>query len=291
MILINPDGEPKPKKALKTILSAKKAFENEQFLKSRDARTLRILSEYLHPEMVLKKRKIYNTIVFFGSARTISSEEYKEKMNELMEKAANDNSGLVKREIERMKRLEFTCRYHDDCIKLTELVCTWAKTVHPKNRLIVCTGGGPGMMEAASRGAYNTDSPAIAYNIALPFEQKPNDYVDETLNFDFHYFFMRKFWFVYHAKAIVVMPGGYGTLDELTEMLTLEQTGSLSKKVPIVLYGKEYWEKLINFKYLAEIGMINKEDLNLFRYCDDPYEAFEYIKDSVSAFLHLKRQG
>lgn len=262
-----------------------KAYEDPIFINSREGRTLRILSEYYHPQATLKKNRIYNTIVFFGSARSISSEDYKIRLNNLLElKEAGED---VENEIIKLKKLEFTTKYYDESVILSKKISEWSKTLTPDNKVYVCTGGGPGMMEAANKGAFEAEFQNIGFNIELPFEQHPNLYITPELNFEFHYFFMRKFWFVYHAKAIVVMPGGFGTLDELMEMLTLEQTNVISKKVPIVLYGKEFWNKLINFDYLLELGMISKKDLDLFVILDDIDETIDYLKNGISKLIRV----
>lgn len=268
-----------------------KAFENMKFLKSREGRTVRILSEYLHPEQYLRKNGIYNTIVFFGSARSISTSEYNERMETLLTLKEQGQDISIDMEIEKLKKLKFTTKYYDATVELAEKIANWSKELPNDKRFYICTGGGPGMMEAANRGANNAKTANIGYNISLPFEQQPNPYISPELNFEFHYFFMRKFWFVYHAKAIVVMPGGFGTLDELMELLTLEQTNIMSKKVPIVLFGSEYWNNLINFQYLKEIGMISEEDLDLFIIMDDIDLAFKYLKKSLSKLMHINYEN
>lgn len=262
-----------------------KAYEDPIFINSKEGRSLRMLAEYYHPQSVLKKNRIYNTVVFFGSARSISTEEYKKKLKNLI--SLKESGKDVEKELKALKKLEFTAKYYDDAVELAKRISEWSKTLTPDNKVYVCTGGGPGMMQAANKGAFEAEFQNIGFNIELPFEQHPNPYITPELNFEFHYFFMRKFWFVYHAKAIVVMPGGFGTLDELMEMLTLEQTNVISKKVPIVLYGKEFWNKLINLDYLLEIGMISEKDLNLFVIIDNIDEAFEYVKNGISKLIRV----
>lgn len=267
---------------------SKKAYEDLKFMKGREARTLRIMSEYLHPEYFLKKYNIKNTIVFFGSARSLSSQEYKKRYEEILTQmgSANPEEILVLREkLDKLKKLDFVSRYYDDAVELSGMIAKWSATLPYQDRFYICTGGGPGMMEAANKGAFEMDEPNIGFNIELPFEQMPNPYITPELNFEFHYFFMRKFWFVYYAKAFVAMPGGMGTLDELMELLTLQQTKVVGKKMPIILYGEEFWRKLINFEYLVETGMINQEDLALFKYANSPQKAFDYIKKELTEFL------
>lgn len=270
--------------------TALKAFENQKFLGSREARTIRILSEYLHPEQYLSKYNIRNTIVFFGSARSISSVDYKNRKNAALDKlskAKDDNEiHTLQAELKKLSKLEFTTKYYDDGVKLAKKLSDWSKTLRYEDRFYICTGGGPGMMEAANKGAYLADMPTVGLNITLPFEQQPNQFITPELNFQFHYFFMRKFWFMYQAKAMVAMPGGFGTLDELLELLTLEQTNVMSKKVPILLYGEDFWKKTVDFQFLADIGMINEEDLKLFHYVNDVDTAFEIITDYLKQLIH-----
>lgn len=270
--------------------TALKAFENQKFLGSREARTIRILSEYLHPEQYLSKYNIRNTIVFFGSARSISSVDYKNRKNAALDKlskAKDDNEiHALQAELKKLSKLEFTTKYYDDGVKLAKKLSDWSKTLRYEDRFYICTGGGPGMMEAANKGAYLADMPTVGLNITLPFEQQPNQFITPELNFQFHYFFMRKFWFMYQAKAMVAMPGGFGTLDELLELLTLEQTNVMSKKVPILLYGEDFWKKTVDFQFLADIGMINEEDLKLFHYVNDVDTAFEIITDYLKQLIH-----
>ena len=263
-----------------------KAYEDPSFMHSKEGRTIRMLSEYYHPQASLKKNRIYNTIVFFGSARSISTEDFNNRMKNLIE--LKDSGQDVDEQIRMLKKLEFTAKYYDAAVEFAKKISEWSKSLSTDNKVYVCTGGGPGMMEAANKGAFEAEFQNIGFNIELPFEQHPNPYITPELNFEFHYFFMRKFWFVYHAKAIVVMPGGFGTMDELMEMLTLEQTNVISKKVPIVLFGKEFWNNLINFDYLLEVGMISKKDLDLFVILDDVDEAFEYVVNGISKLIRVE---
>lgn len=263
-----------------------KAYEDPTFINSREGRTIRMLSEYYHPQATLKKNRIYNTIVFFGSARSISSEDYNMRMKKLIKLQKSGEE--VEAQINKLKKLEFTSRYYDITVEFAKKISEWSKSLSTDNKIYVCTGGGPGMMEAANKGAFEAEFQNVGFNIELPFEQQPNPYITPELNFEFHYFFMRKFWFVYHAKAIVVMPGGFGTMDELMEMLTLEQTNVISKKVPIVLFGKEFWNNLINFDYLLEVGMISKRDLDLFIISDSIDEAFDYVVNGISKIIRVE---
>jgi uncharacterized protein (TIGR00730 family) len=230
------------------------AYRNEEFLKHADARPLRILSEYLEPLTHFRHAKIRDTVVFFGSARL-------------------SETGPMG-------------RYYEDARKLARLITEWGASIDGgANRLVVTSGGGPGIMEAANRGASEAGGKTIGLNIGLPFEQFPNPYVTPELSFEFHYFFMRKFWFAYMAKALVVFPGGFGTLDELFELLTLVQTRKLTKKIFILLYGTEFWTEIINFDALVKHGTIAESDLALFKFADDPETALELMKESLSVYL------
>ncbi len=227
------------------------AYKNEAFLNTSDARPLRILAEYLEPLSHFRRERVRDTIVFFGSARI--------------------------REDGPMGR------YYSEARELARLVTEWSDSLaNSTRRFVVCTGGGPGIMEAGNRGAMDAGGKTIGLNIGLPFEQWPNPYITPELTFEFNYFFMRKFWFAYMAKALVVFPGGFGTLDELMELLTLTQTRKLAKEISIVLYGSEFWNEIINFKALARMGMISEQDLSLFKIVDDPRAALEILRDDLT---------
>lgn len=227
------------------------AYKNENFLDSEDARPLRILAEYLHPLHAFHKQGIVGTIVFFGSARILPT-------------------GPLS-------------RYYDDARVLARLVTDWcACEPSPLKGCVVCTGGGPGIMEAGNRGAAEAGGRSVGLNIGLPHEQLPNAYTPSELSFEFHYFFMRKLWFANLARAMVVFPGGFGTLDEFFEILTLAQTRKLERPIPIVLYGQDYWNEIINFEALAKHGMIDRADLSLFSFADDPATALSLLKKGVA---------
>jgi uncharacterized protein (TIGR00730 family) len=228
------------------------AYRNERFLESDDARPLRILAEYLEPMQAFHREHVCDTIVFFGSARI----------------AADGPLG----------------HYYDAARELARLVTTWSQSLPARaQRYVVCTGGGGGLMEAANRGAFDAGGKTIGLNIGLPQEQRPNRYLTRELTFEFRYFFMRKFWFAHLARALVVFPGGFGTLDELTEILTLMQTGKIERRIPIVLYGSGYWNEIINFDALVRHGMISREDLALFQFADDPATAFRLLQAGIEA--------
>ena len=248
---LNSDGEESLRRPL--------AYREEAFLQSAESRPLRILSEYLWPLTHFQDEKIQDTIVFFGSARI------------------EENGPLG--------------RYYQEARELAGLLTAWSATITSSDgnserrcRFVVCSGGGPGIMEAANRGASEAGGKTIGLNIGLPFEQRPNPYITPELCFEFHYFFMRKFWFAYLAKALVVFPGGFGTLDELTEILTLAQTQKLENKILIVLYGSSYWREILNFEALVKYGTIAEADMNLFRFADTPQDALAILKDGLTRY-------
>ena len=227
------------------------AYLNEQFLNSPEARPMRLLAEYLEPFAHFRREKVRDTVVFFGSAR-------------VQEDGPLSN-------------------YYQDARTLAKSLTGWAEQfTNSTYRFVVCSGGGPGIMEAANRGAAEANGKTIGLNIGLPFEQFPNPYITPELSFEFHYFFMRKFWFAYLSKALVVFPGGFGTMDEMFEILTLVQTQKLAKKITVLLYGSSYWKEIVNFGALVKYGMISPEDLNLFQYADDPATAFEILKKGLT---------
>jgi len=231
------------------------AYLNEGFLNSVDARAIRILAEFLEPLSHFRRQQIRDTVVFFGSARI------------------QEGQGPL-------------ARYYDEARELAKILTQWSgQFVNGTRRFVVCSGGGPGIMEAANRGASDAGGKTVGLNIGLPFEQFPNPYITPELSFEFHYFFMRKFWFAYLAKALVVFPGGFGTMDELMEVLTLTQTRKLAKKMSIILYGTAYWKQIINFDALVKYDMISPEDLKLFQFADDPQTAFELLKPGLLAYI------
>ena len=246
-----------------------KAYRDEAFINSHAARPVRILAEYMEPEERFHAEHVRDTIVIFGSARILSAE----KANEALQAAKNGKGNLAKAQ----KDLKMS-RYYEDSRELAHRLTTWSKNLDREDkRFVICTGGGPGIMEAASRGASEAKGLNIGLNISLPFEQFANPYVTRSLAFEFHYFFMRKFWFAYLSKAIIAMPGGVGTLDELFETLTLMQTHKIRKKVPIVLYGKEFWDRVVDFDALVDFGTINADDLKLFHRSDSVEDTVEYL--------------
>lgn len=255
---------------------APKAYSDEKFLKSPAARSLRIVAEYMEPQYRFRKENVRDTVVFYGSARLLPKAAANKKLRELKKMKNPSNDRLMDAQID----LEMS-RYYEDTVELSRLITEWSMKQVPGNRFVVCSGGGPGIMEASNRGAKKAGGKSIGLNISLPFEQNPNPYITPALNFEFHYFFMRKFWFAYLAKALIIMPGGYGTMDELFELLTLIQTKKIRKKMPIVIYDKHFWEKVINFEELANKRLIDKEDLKLFLIAETVDEAFHYVKNDL----------
>jgi len=238
---------------MKELHSRVVAYKNEAFIDSPAARSLRILSEYLEPLDHFRREHIRDTIVFFGSARITE----------------DGPMGA----------------YYRDARELARRLTAWSDSVaHSTSRFVVCSGGGPGIMEAANRGGADANGKTIGLNIGLPFEQLPNPYITPELSFEFHYFFMRKFWFAYLAKALVIFPGGFGTFDELFEILTLAQTQKLAKKILVVIYGSEYWNKLLDFQVMVNAGTISAQDLELFKIVDSPEEGFEFLRDGLTKY-------
>jgi len=286
------------------------AYENSSFLNGADGRLIRIVSEYIEPLARFRREKIQDTVVFFGSARfrgraqadhdlellentgSVHPAPSSEQPAKAPEIAAGSATAL---QIKRAEAAVGMARYYEDARTLANLLTKWAKNlpqtgpVH-RERFVVTSGGGPGIMEAANRGAYEAGGKTIGLNIRLPFEQAPNPYVTPALNFEFHYFFMRKLWFAYLSKALVVFPGGFGTLDEMFEILTLAQTHKLAKKITVVIYGSEYWKKVLNIEALVDTGAISPKDIELFQFADTPEQAFEMLRTGLTT-NHLSSEA
>ena len=258
-----------------------KAYKNLEFLNSADARTVRILAEFYEPKSRFERNHIVDTIVFFGSARIHSRRDALKMLNA----AKKDKSRFAKQKFERAVQLVEMSEYYEDAVELSKRLTEWSMKL-PSNgkRFIICSGGGPGIMEAANKGARIAKGHSIGLNISIPYEQFVNKYVDPELAFEFHYFFMRKFWFAYLAKGLVAFPGGFGTMDELMEMLTLKQTDKISKPLKIVLYGENYWKEIINFEKLIAHGVINKDDLKFFDFASSVDEAFQKITSHFTKY-------
>jgi uncharacterized protein (TIGR00730 family) len=262
------------------------AYENESFLNSPDGRLLRIISEYQEPLARFRREQIQDTVVFFGSARVHSPENARQRLQGL------EQQGVVASESDRKRALASVdiARYYEDARRLASMLTQWSTQIPSRrHRFVVTTGGGPGIMEAANLGAFEAKGKSIGLNIHLPFEQYPNPYITPSLNFEFHYFFMRKFWFAYLAKALVIFPGGFGTMDELFEILTLAQTQKLAKKIVVLIYGSEYWNRVVNFQAFVDAGTVSQEDLDLVRIMDSPEEGFEFLREGLTRY-HLGPQ-
>ena len=260
-----------------------KAYRDLDFLTGPRARTLRILAEYLEPEDRFERENIDKTVVFFGSARAQSLEHVQSELEAAHKRNARPDQIAW---LENQLRLS---RFYEDARILARMLSEWSqdRSAHQKEGFVLCSGGGPGIMEACNRGAHEAGARSIGLNISLPLEQDPNPYISEELNVEFHYFFMRKLWFVQMAVGLVVFPGGFGTLDELAEVLTLIQTGR-SQPMPIIIYGKEFWDEVINFDALVRWGTISPEDLSLFHRCDTPEEAFAILQQHLVPLLQGK---
>jgi uncharacterized protein (TIGR00730 family) len=310
----DPKATPAPVQAQTeaTLHPAPLAYLNPEFLNSPDGRILRILSEYAEPLSRFRREKIQDTVVFFGSARFSGVEDAQEKLAGLeksVEQASvkkedgktnasvslknppAQNSNNLQGQLKLATAHLQMARYYEEARQLARMLTEWTLTLPGKRaRFVVTSGGGPGIMEAANRGAREAGGKTIGLNIRLPFEQYPNQYITPELNFEFHYFFMRKYWFAYLSKALVVFPGGFGTLDELFEILTLAQTQKLAKKILVIVYGKEYWNKVLNLEALVEAGAVSPEDLELFSFADTPDEAFQSLKEGLTKY-HLPPQA
>ena len=265
------------------------AYLFPEFLESQEARPIRILSEYLEPLRRFKEQKIQDTVVFFGSARVDSRERAERALQTLRARGVQDADGHYQAELGKSTKAIEWARFYEDARELARLLTTWSRDLGSENhRFVVTSGGGPGIMEAANRGASEAGGKTIGLNIRLPFEQGANPYITDGLHFEFHYFFMRKFWFAYMAKALVIFPGGFGTCDELFEILTLVQTDKLSKRIGIILYGREFWDEVLDLGPMAEWGAIADKDRELFHFCDTPAEAFEHLRAHLTEHLEAE---
>ncbi|NQT81884.1 LOG family protein [bacterium] len=263
---------------------APKAYNNLEFLNSSEARTVRILCEFLEPLKRFKENNIRGTVVFFGSSRILCEKEAKARLRQAEKKVAS--SGTRRRsllaELRQAQDQVKMSRYYSEAVKLAREITLWSKTFADGKRYVVCSGGGPSIMEAANRGAREAGGKSLGLNISLPrAKQLPNKFISSGYEFDFHYFFMRKWWFFYLARALIVFPGGFGTMDELMEMLTLRQTGKIPHKFPVLLFGPSFWKKVVNFDFMVQMGVISRSDLRLFRFVDSAEEAFDYLKRTL----------
>ena len=262
---------------IKTSHAYSKAYEDADFMQKKDLRPVRLQLELLKPELILREHKIRSTIVVFGSARVLSASQAKKEVEEA-EKLANldPKSDVLRQRLKKARMRLEQSKYYEEARRFAALISR-AQQSDKSLEFVIVTGGGPGIMEAANRGAFETGSKSVGLNITLPHEQDPNPYITPELSFQFHYFSLRKMHFMMRAKALVAFPGGYGTLDELFETLTLVQTGK-KRPLPIVLFGREYWKRLIDFDFMAEQGMISWEDTKLFATVEKAQEGWEHIR-------------
>lgn len=269
------------------------SFLNPEFMKSPDARPLRILSEYIEPYARFRKMNIRNTVVFFGSARSVPLEESKRRRDtarRAWQRAKGEQRTVLRAAYEQARYGVRLSEYYEKAREFARRMTEWSMTSHkPAQRFYVASGGGPGMMAAANQGALDAGGKSIGLNITLPFEQSPNQHQTQELSFEFHYFFMRKFWFVYPAKGLVIFPGGFGTMDELFELLTIVQTEKTAKTMPVILFGEHFWREIVNFEALVKWGVISADDLDLFRVYDDVDEAFTYLTDELTRLYVNKK--
>jgi uncharacterized protein (TIGR00730 family) len=303
-----PEPKPEPDEDLlphEDLARAALAYENPDFLNSADGRLVRIISEYLEPTARFRRERIQDTVVFFGSARFIGLDAATSELQLLENTGSTELAPADEQPASVIASLNATgeapppepsdlqhnralaavemARYYEAARELGGMVATWANSLPGRrHRFVVTSGGGPGIMEAANRGAFEAGCKTIGLNIKLPFEQRPNPWITPELNFEFHYFFMRKYWFAYLAKALVVFPGGFGTLDEMFELLTLAQTKKLAKQITVVIYGSNYWQTIINLQEMADKGAISIKDLDLFQFADTPQQAFDIIKEGLT---------
>ena len=263
-----------------------KAYKNLDFLNSPQARTIRMVCEYEEPRVRFRENRVSDTVVFFGSARSKPMEEATHNLahaeRELARALNEADRQTLQAEVDRAKRGVRMARYYEDCRELARRITEWDMQRMAEMRYYVCTGGGPGMMEAANRGASEVEGGrSIGLGISLPFEEGVNKYVTPELAFEFHYFFTRKYWFAYLAKAMAVFPGGFGTMDELFEVLTLRQTGKITKPMPTVLFGTQYWNSVLNIQSMVEWGTISEKDLLLYHVTDSVDDAFEFLTSAL----------
>ncbi len=274
---------PKPQHAPKA------PHEDPSFLASTTARPIRILSEYLHPLVELKKEGIGDTIVMFGSARIHSREAAAARLSHLKNtkigKMKKSHRAAHRQAIRDAKSALEMSRYYEEARQLSHKITTWSLSLGPRpRRFVVCSGGGPGIMEAANRGAYEAGGKSIGLSIELPHEQFANSYISPELSFNFHYFFMRKLWFAQISKALIVFPGGFGTMDELWEMMTLAQTGKMPEHTIILIYGRKYWNDIMNLKAMVRWGMINRGEFDRLQFADTVDDAFEVIRAGLEKY-------
>jgi uncharacterized protein (TIGR00730 family) len=269
----------------------KLAYQDRKFMESLGARPLRILAEYFDPLIRLRRASVGDTIVMFGSARIQPRKRALADLERVRQKARERRTSEWRLKVRAARSIVEMSRYYEEARELSRRITEWAMTLgqHPK-RFVICSGGGPGIMEAANRGAADAGGSSIGLSIQLPHEQRPNGFISPELNFNFHYFFMRKLWFAQMAKALIVFPGGFGTMDELWEMLTLMQTGKLSSRHLILIYGRKYWDKVLNWRHMVESGTISEREYKVLQFADTVDEAFEHVRRDLETH-HLVPDG
>ncbi len=258
------------------------AYERTDFLASPPARVLRILAEYMEPQQRFRQQRIHDTVVFFGSARIRPQDESQKILTEAQQQVKRTQTREARAALEAARQALKMSRYYEEARELARLLTAWSISLpEQKARFVVCSGGGPGIMEAANRGALEAQGRSVGLGITLPMEQLPNPYITPELNLQYHYFFMRKYWFAYLAKALIAFPGGFGTFDELFEVLTLVQTRKIIKKMVVLIYGRKFWDRVLNFQEIVSNGMISASDMSLFQFADSPEEAFRIVREGL----------
>ena len=256
-----------------------KAYKNQEFINSTKARPIRILSEFVEPHYRFKENDINSTIVFFGSARIKPKDVAKKEIFKAADLFKKKPTAKNEEKLSAARLQLRLSKYYEDAAELAKLITEWAMIPgSSEQKYYVCSGGGPGIMEAANKGAHLAGGKSIGLNISLPHEQEPNPYISDEFSFDFHYFFMRKYWFVYLAQALIVFPGGFGTFDEMMEVLTLIQTKKIERKMPIIVFGQDYWREIVDLEAMVRWGTISREDLDLFTFVNSAKEGFRQLK-------------
>ena len=257
-------------------------YSDPLFMESLPARPVRILTEYIDPLERLRREKVGDTIVMFGSARVVSKEQAQAHLQKLRKDGKRSRTPEHRAAIRNAKAALEMSRYYEEARELSRRITSWAMSIgdHPR-RFVICSGGGPGIMEAANLGAAQAGGKSIGLSIELPHEQRPNDFISPELSFMFHYFFMRKLWFAQLAKALIIFPGGFGTMDELWEMLTLMQTGKLHRRNLILIYGRKYWDRVLDWKHMLRCGTINQHEYGLLQFADTVDQAFERVREDL----------
>lgn len=275
----------------KALPTAPLAYNNPEFMNSKAARSLRMMAEYYDPLVRLRRCAVGDAIVIFGSARILPHDVAQARLTKLLKQKKNQRKRDYRAKLREARWDVDASKYYEDARELARRLTEWSMTLsNLPRRFVVCSGGGPGIMEAANRGAHEAGGKSIGLGIQLPFEQRPNKYISPELNFNFHYFFMRKLWFSQLSKALIVFPGGFGTMDELWEMLTLQQTGKLDPNNLILLYGRKYWKDVMNLKVMIRWRVINQRDYDMVQYADSVDEAFEKVRDGLVKH-HMKLDG